>query len=119
MPYSTDDVIRRPSHLSVGLFSVWISLLLSANSFAQSNQSNQSNKSVEPQKAIATAKKSVKGKVLKIDRQKEHYRVKMLNPQGRVVSVRINRQSGKVMPPKVNPADKPVKQAKTANNDKE
>lgn len=116
MPYSTDDEIRRPSHLSVGLFSVWISLLLSANSFAQSNQSN---KSVEPQKAIATAKKSVKGKVLKIDRQKEHYRVKMLNPQGRVVSVRINRQSGKVMPPKVNPADKPVKQAKTVNNDKE
>lgn len=116
MPYSTDDEIRRPSHLSVGLFSVCISLLLSANSFAQSNQSN---KSVEPQKAIATAKKSVKGKVLKIDRQKEHYRVKMLNPQGRVVSVRINRQSGKVMPPKVNPADKPVKQAKTANNDKE
>lgn len=97
MPHSTSHQPCRPFRLCVWVSTLLLSLMLSANSLAQTSNTD---KSVDQQKAIATAKKSVKGKVLKVDRQKEHYRVKMLNQQGRVVSVKVDRQSGKVMPQK-------------------
>ena len=81
--------------------------------YAQSTNSNNPDKSetkVNQQQAIAKAKQSVPGKVLKVDRNKEHYRVKMLNQKGRVISVNVNKQSGKVMPKSADKA--PPKKAK-------
>lgn len=95
MPYSAIHQLSRSLRLCV--CTMFVGMMISTNSLAQT--SNTNNK-VDQQKAIATAKKTVKGKVLKVDRQQQHYRVKMLNPQGRVVSVNVDRQSGQVMPHK-------------------
>lgn len=65
---------------------------------SSASKSNDAAPKVNQQQAIAKAKQSVQGKVLKVDRNKEHYRVKMLNPKGRVISVNVNKQSGKVTP---------------------
>ena len=85
--------------LLVAVFSLGCSTLAYAQS-ANSNTSTTTNAEpkVNQQQAIAKAKQSVQGKVLKVDRNKEHYRVKMLNQKGRVISVNVNKQSGKVMP---------------------
>jgi len=85
--------------LLVAGFSLGCSTLAYAQS-ANSNTSTTTNAEpkVNQQQAIAKAKQSVQGKVLKVDRNKEHYRVKMLNQKGRVISVNVNKQSGKVMP---------------------
>lgn len=84
-------------------FVAGFSLGCSTLAYAQSANSNTSSTTnaepkVNQQQAIAKAKQSVQGKVLKVDRNKEHYRVKMLNQKGRVISVNVNQQSGKVMP---------------------
>lgn len=84
-------------------FVAGFSLGCSTLAYAQSANSNTSTTTnaepkVNQQQAIAKAKQSVQGKVLKVDRNKEHYRVKMLNQKGRVISVNVNKQSGKVMP---------------------
>jgi uncharacterized protein YpmB len=84
-------------------FVAGFSLGCSTLAYAQSaNSHTSSTTNAEPkvnqQQAIAKAKQSVQGKVLKVDRNKEHYRVKMLNQKGRVISVNVNKQSGKVMP---------------------
>jgi uncharacterized protein YpmB len=84
-------------------FVAGFSLGCSTLAYAQSaNSHTSSTTNAEPkvnqQQAIAKAKQSVQGKVLKVDRNKEHYRVKMLNQKGRVISVNVNQQSGKVMP---------------------
>ena len=90
--------------LKGGLLVVAFSLGCSTLAYAQSANSNTSTTTtnaepkVNQQQAIAKAKQSVQGKVLKVDRNKEHYRVKMLNQKGRVISVNVNQQSGKVMP---------------------
>ncbi|MDG1468125.1 MAG: PepSY domain-containing protein [Glaciecola sp.] len=89
--------------LKGGLLVVAFSLGCSTLAYAQSANSNTSTTTnaepkVNQQQAIAKAKQSVQGKVLKVDRNKEHYRVKMLNQKGRVISVNVNKQSGKVMP---------------------
>ena len=89
--------------LKGGLLVVAFSLGCSTLAYAQSANSNTSTTTnaepkVNQQQAIAKAKQSVQGKVLKVDRNKEHYRVKMLNQKGCVISVNVNKQSGKVMP---------------------
>ncbi len=95
MPYSASHQLSHSLRLCV--CTMFVGMMISTNSQAQTSNTNNN---VDQQKAIATAKKSVKGKVLKVDRQQQHYRVKMLNPQGRVVSVKVDRQSGQVMPHK-------------------
>lgn len=110
--------IHSSSMISETLVKVTSALLLtcalligsSTLAYAQSTGSSASKSSdaepkVNQQQAIAKAKQSVQGKVLKVDRNKEHYRVKMLNPKGRVISVNVNKQSGKVTP-------KPTEKAK-------
>ena len=89
--------IRIVRHTRNVLLILALSLSLSSLASAQT-ATNDKPAQVNQQEAIAKAKQSVKGKVLKVDRNKEHYRVKMLNQKGRVISVNVNKQSGKVMP---------------------
>ena len=88
---------------------------------SNSQANNAKKSSVDQQQAIAKAKQSVQGKVLKIDRKKEHYRVKMLNPKGRVISVNVDRQSGKVSAKPTRRKPKPATTSKptSPSNDKE
>lgn len=52
--------------------------------------------------AAQKAQKRVSGRVLKVDQNKNKYRVKVLQKSGRVVSVDINKKSGKNSKKKVN-----------------
>nr|WP_229748060.1 peptidase [Lacimicrobium alkaliphilum] len=47
-------------------------------------------------KAAQKARQQVNGRVLKVDRKKDNYRVKMLKKSGRVVSVDVDTKSGRV-----------------------
>lgn len=62
-----------------------------------SAQSNN-DKSIDKAQAAKRAQQKVKGRVLKVDqnRNKSKYRVKMLQKSGRVVSVDVDKRSGKV-----------------------
>lgn len=50
--------------------------------------------------AAERAKLQVKGRVLKVDKKSDRYRVKVLKKSGRVVSVDVDSRSGKVQPSK-------------------
>ncbi|HCB18289.1 MAG TPA: peptidase, partial [Alteromonas sp.] len=50
--------------------------------------------------AAQQAKRHVEGRVLKVDPKKSSYRVKMLKKSGRVVSLDVDKRSGKVKPSK-------------------
>ncbi|WP_133469345.1 PepSY domain-containing protein [Paraglaciecola marina] len=52
--------------------------------------------------AAQKAQKRVSGRVLKVAQSKNKYRVKVLQKSGRVVSVDINKKSGKTSKKKVN-----------------
>nr|WP_299078622.1 peptidase [uncultured Paraglaciecola sp.] len=46
--------------------------------------------------AAKKAQQTVRGRVLKVDQNKSKYRVKVLQKSGRVVSVDVDKKSGKV-----------------------
>lgn len=51
---------------------------------------------IDKQQAVKKAQERVKGRVLKVDQDSSRYRVKMLQKSGRVVSVDVDKRSGKV-----------------------
>ena len=62
------------------------------NSKEQTRQTSDLNKT----QAADRARQKVKGRVLKVEKQKNQYRVKVLQKSGRVVSVDVDKSSGKV-----------------------
>ena len=54
------------------------------------------NKPLDKAQAAQKAKQATSGRVLKVDQQKNKYRVKVLKKSGRVVSVDVDKKSGKV-----------------------
>ena len=59
---------------------------------AQQDNDQQINKT----QAANKARKQVNGRVLKVDQQSDRYRVKVLKKSGRVISVDVDKRSGKV-----------------------
>lgn len=59
---------------------------------AQQNNDQQIDKT----QAANKARKQVNGRVLKVDQQSDRYRVKVLKKSGRVISVDVDKRSGKV-----------------------
>lgn len=59
---------------------------------------DKKQQSIDKSQAAKRAQQKVKGRVLKVDqnRNKSKYRVKMLQKSGRVVSVDVDKRSGKV-----------------------
>lgn len=51
---------------------------------------------IDKPKAAEIAKQQFKGRVLKVEQHNSKYRVKMLQKTGRVVSVDVDKKSGKV-----------------------
>ncbi|MFT2090601.1 PepSY domain-containing protein [Paraglaciecola sp. 2405UD69-4] len=60
------------------------------------------NSAKSKSEAAQKAQKRVSGRVLKVDQNKNKYRVKVLQKSGRVVSVDINKKSTKSSNKKVN-----------------
>jgi uncharacterized membrane protein YkoI len=75
------------------LFILFLSLTLlpSTAAYAQSKQ-----KPIDKSQAAERAQQKVQGRVLKVDQSKSKYRVKVLQKSGRVVSVDVDKNSGKV-----------------------
>lgn len=83
-------------HLVTG----FLLILLAFNAplaFAQQDKQKPVKNSTQ---AAQQAKRHVEGRVLKVDTKKSAYRVKMLKKSGRVVSLDVDKRSGKVKPSK-------------------
>ncbi|MCF2949940.1 PepSY domain-containing protein [Paraglaciecola aquimarina] len=67
-------------------------LIISTDVTADDPKPSTLNKSQAAQKA----QQKVNGRVLKVDQNKHKYQVKLLQKSGRVVSVNVDKKSGKV-----------------------
>ena len=59
-------------------------------SFSVVAQEKHNVAKLSKQQAIKIAKQRVHGKVIKVSRKQSHYRVKLLTPKGRVVSINVD-----------------------------
>ncbi|MDC8831743.1 PepSY domain-containing protein [Alteromonas gilva] len=75
-------------------------VLLAASSNPAVAQQNQKVPVTNSTQAAQQAKRHIEGRVLKVDKQKSSYRVKMLKKSGRVVTLDVDKRSGKVKPSK-------------------
>ncbi|MBD3585059.1 PepSY domain-containing protein [Salinimonas sp. HHU 13199] len=70
---------------------------LSAAPLALAQQSPPSKEvSLSKSQAAEKAQKQVRGRVLKVEQDRDNYRVKVLKKSGRVVSVDVDKKSGQV-----------------------
>jgi uncharacterized membrane protein YkoI len=74
--------------LSVMLFAFY------ANDAAAYNQGN--NKLINSTQAAKIVQRKYGGKVLKVNRQKHAYKVKLVKPNGQVVTKKVNAKTGKI-----------------------
>lgn len=63
---------------------------------AQTPSSSESKKQISQSQAVKLARSRVEGRVLRVDKSSNSYKVKMLSKSGRVVFVNVNRTTGKV-----------------------
>lgn len=66
---------------------------VSGDSVAKQDNDKQVKSSAQ---AAKQAKQHVQGRVLKVDKRKSTYRVKMLKKSGRVVNVDVDKKSGRI-----------------------
>ena len=78
--------------LRAAMFSVIFTLLSVNSAYAQQSTSGELSKS----QAASRASSAENGCVLKIEQTSTKYRVKVLKKSGRVVSVEVDKRSGKV-----------------------
>ncbi|MDN4501146.1 PepSY domain-containing protein [Alteromonadaceae bacterium BrNp21-10] len=76
-----------------------ILLIILGLSFS-ANAKEDDKQAVDRAQAIERAKKDTNGRVLKVNQDKDKYRVKVLQKSGRVVQVDVDKKSGKVTQPK-------------------
>lgn len=76
---------------------VLMMLLTSPIAAAQQDQNEPVKNTTQ---AAEQARRHVEGRVLKVDKTKSAYRVKMLKKSGRVVTLDIDKRSGEVKPSK-------------------
>ncbi len=74
-------------------------LLIAAPTYALQDK-QKSTPPISKSQAAERAKQQVNGRVLRVDQTKNKYRVKLLKKSGRVVSVDVDRNSGRVAKPK-------------------
>lgn len=70
-----------------------VALMLACGAVSAQSTSNAPTTKSE---AAKKAQQKVSGRVLKVDQSKSKYRVKVLQKSGRVVSVDVDKKSGKV-----------------------
>lgn len=69
---------------------------------AATHAAPQDKEQLDEAQAAKRVKQQVNGRVLKVEPQKDNYRVKVLQKNGRVVTVNVDKKSGKVRPSKDN-----------------
>lgn len=69
-------------------------MLLLAVSVQASN--NDTNRSVSREQAAAIAKQHYPGKIIKLQLQQQNYRIRVLQADGRVVTVLVDGQTGRI-----------------------
>ena len=69
-----------------------LAALISGQAFAQDNRQKQINQA----QAVQKAQQQVKGQVLKVRQSKQNYQIKVLQKSGRVVTVNVDKKSGKI-----------------------
>lgn len=84
--------MKRNSYIRMIVVCFTLISLSSLSVCAQDTQSAPKTKS----DAAKKAQQKVSGRVLKVDQNKSKYRVKVLQKSGRVVSVDVDKKSGKV-----------------------
>ena len=67
---------------------------------AHARQDKQATQQIDRSQAAAKAQQQVKGRVLRVDQTRFAYRVKMLKKNGRVTSVDVDKNTGRVQPVK-------------------
>ncbi|WP_026374550.1 PepSY domain-containing protein [Aestuariibacter salexigens] len=70
--------------------------ILSAPGAMAQQKETQKPTLIDKAEAARQARKEVNGRVLKVDQNHDRYRVKVLKKSGRVVSVDVDKKSGKV-----------------------
>ncbi|WP_438862692.1 PepSY domain-containing protein [Neptunicella sp.] len=55
---------------------------------------------IDKAQAIERVKQNTQGRVLKVNQNKDQYKVKVLQKSGRVVSVDVDKKSGKIVKPR-------------------
>ncbi|MCW8107909.1 PepSY domain-containing protein [Alteromonas ponticola] len=75
-----------------------VTCLTSISSYAL-QQDNYNERQLDKAQAAERATQQVNGRVLRVDKNKDNYRVKVLKRSGRVVSVDVDKRSGEVSPP--------------------
>jgi uncharacterized membrane protein YkoI len=70
--------------------------LISLPATANAQQKNKDTPVKSSAQAAARAQNQVDGRVLKVSKKSDKYRVKMLKKSGRVVTVDVDKRSGKV-----------------------
>lgn len=69
-----------------------MTLLFAAPSLAQDSRGQSINKA----QAVQMAQQAVSGRVLRVDQSQNKYRVKVLQKSGRVVTVDVDKRTGRV-----------------------
>ena len=82
------------------LSTLGIVLFMLLSSPIASTQEDQAKPVKNTTQAAEQARRHVDGRVLKVDKTKSAYRVKMLKKSGRVVTLDVDKRSGEVKPSK-------------------
>lgn len=78
---------------STRVFMLTAALLFSALSHAITTPDK---KQFNREQAVALAQQRYPGKIIKVQTEKQHYRIRVVQPDGRVVTVLVDGQSGRV-----------------------
>jgi uncharacterized membrane protein YkoI len=79
--------------LSTRVFLLTIALLFSSMSYAEVPLNKPQ---ISREQAAALAQKRYPGKILKVQAEKQHYRIRVVQADGRVITVLVDGQSGRV-----------------------
>ncbi|WP_276307695.1 PepSY domain-containing protein [Alteromonas facilis] len=89
------------------LFNLLIAVLMSLTlsgiampAYAQQKEKQDKTEKIDKTQAAERARAELKGRVLKVEKRQDNYRVKVLQKSGRVVSVDVDKKSGAVKPSK-------------------
>jgi uncharacterized membrane protein YkoI len=81
----------------IGYFAMTLCVtVLSVTSPTTLAKNKQSDPIINQSQAVQKAQKKVKGRVIKVDKRNNKYRVKLLQKSGKVISVEVDGRSGQV-----------------------
>ncbi|MFC6440400.1 PepSY domain-containing protein [Bowmanella sp. JS7-9] len=74
-------------------------VLVCLMSFGQPVMADQQDK-ISQSQAVSLAQRHTSGRILKVEQSRDSYKIKVLKDNGRVVTLRVDKQTGRVSGPK-------------------